>query len=90
MLRGIFRPKGDEVTGGWRNLLNEELHDVYSSSNIIRIIMSKKMSWAGHVARMGEKRNAYRSLVGKVERKRPLGRLIRGWVDNIKMDFLAI
>jgi hypothetical protein len=71
------------VTGDWRKLHNEELHNLYSSPNIIRMIKSRKMRWAGHVARMGETTNAYRILVGKPEGKRPLGR--RRWVDNIKM-----
>jgi hypothetical protein len=62
------------VTGEWRKLYNEELHDLYSSPSIIRITKSRRMRWAGHVARMGEKRNAYRLLVGKPEGKRPLGR----------------
>jgi hypothetical protein len=74
------------VTGGWRKLHNEELHDLYSSPSIIRIIKSRRMRWAGHVARMGEKRNAYRLLVGK----RPLGRPRRRWVGTIKMDLLEI
>jgi hypothetical protein len=65
VLRRIFGPKRDEVTGGWRKLQNEELHDLYSSSTIIRIIKSSRMRWAGHVMRMGEKRNAYSLLVGK-------------------------
>jgi hypothetical protein len=86
VLRGIFGPKRDEVTGEWRKLHNEELHDLYSSPNIIRIIKSRRMRWAGHVARMGEKRNAYRLLVGKPEGKRLLGRPRRRWVDNIRMD----
>jgi hypothetical protein len=72
--RRIFGPKRDEVTGGWRKLHNEELHNLYSSSSIIRIIKSGRMTWAGHVARMRAKRNAYRILVGKPEGKRPLGR----------------
>jgi hypothetical protein len=67
VLRRIFGPKRDEVTGGWRKLHNEELHDLYSSPSIIRIIRSRRMRWAAHVARMGEKRNAYRLLVGKPE-----------------------
>jgi hypothetical protein len=75
-----------EVTGEWRKLHNEELPDLYSSPSIIRIIKSRSMRWAGHVARMGEKRNACRLLVGKPERKRPLGRPRRRWVDNIRMD----
>jgi hypothetical protein len=74
VLRRIFGPKRVEVTGGWRKLHNEELRDMYSSPSIIRIIKSRRMRSAGHVARMGEKRNAYRLLVGKPEGKRPLGR----------------
>jgi hypothetical protein len=74
------------VTGGWRKLHNEALRDLYSSPSIIRIIKSRRKRWAGHVARMGEKRNAYRSLLEKPEGKRPLGRPRRRWVDNIKMD----
>jgi hypothetical protein len=86
VLRRIFGPKRDEVTGEWRKLHNKELHDLYSSPSIIRIIKSRWMRWAGHVARMREKRNAYRLLVGKPEGKRPLGRSSRRWVDNIRMD----
>jgi hypothetical protein len=86
VLRRIFGPKRDEVTGEWRKLHNEELRDLYSSPSIIRIIKSRRMRWAGHVARMGEKRKAYRLLVGKPEGKRPLGRPRRRWVDNIRMD----
>jgi hypothetical protein len=74
VLRRIFGPKRDEVTGGWRKLHNEELRDLYTSPSIIRIIKSRRMRWAGHVERMGEKRNAYRVLVGNTEGKRPLGR----------------
>jgi hypothetical protein len=74
------------VTGEWRKLHNEELRDLYSSPSIIRIIKSRRMRRAGHVARMGEKRNAYRLLVGKPEGQRPLGRLRRRRVDNIRMD----
>jgi hypothetical protein len=74
VLRRIFGPKRDGVTGGWRKLHNEELHNLYSSPSIIRITKSRMMRWAGHVARMGEKRNLYRLLVGKPEEKRPLGR----------------
>jgi hypothetical protein len=74
VLRRIFGPKGDEMTGEWRKLHNEELRDLYSSPSIIKIIKSRRMRWAGHVAGMGEKRNAYRLLVGKPEGKRPLGR----------------
>jgi hypothetical protein len=90
VLRRIFGPKRDEVTGGWRKLHNEELRDMYSLPSIIRLIKSRRMRWAGHVARMGEKRNAYRLLVGKPEGKRSLGRPRRRWVDNIKMDLLEI
>jgi hypothetical protein len=86
VLRKIFAPKRDEVTGEWRKLHNEELRDVYSSPSIIRISKSRRMRWAGHVARSGEKRNAYRLLVGKPEGNGPLGRPRRRWVDNIRMD----
>jgi hypothetical protein len=71
--RRIFGPKRDEVTGEWRKLHNEELDDLYSSLSIIRIMKARRMRGAGHVARMGEKRNAYRLLAGEQERKRPLG-----------------
>jgi hypothetical protein len=87
VLRRIFGPKRDRVMGGWRKLHNEELHNLYSSPSIIRIIKSKRMRWARHVARMGEKRNVYRLLVGKPEGKRPLGRPRHRWIDNIKMAF---
>jgi hypothetical protein len=87
VLRSIFGPKRDEVTGEWRKFHTEELCDLYSSSSIIRIIKSRRMMrWAGHVVRMDEKRNAYRLLVGKPEGKRPLGRPRRRWVNNIRMD----
>jgi hypothetical protein len=86
VLRKIFGPKRDEVTGDWRKLHNKELHDLESSPSIIRIIKSRWMRWAGHVARMGKKRKAYRLLVGKPEGKRPLGRPWRRWVDNIRID----
>jgi hypothetical protein len=89
VLRRIFGPKRDGVTGGWK-LHNEELHSLYSSPSKIRIIKSRRMRWAGLVARMGEKRNVYRLLVGKPEGKRPLGRPIRRWIDNIMMDLLEI
>jgi hypothetical protein len=74
------------VTGDWRKQHNEELHNLYSFPNIIRMIKSRRMRLAEHVARMGEKRNACRILVGKAEGKRPLGRPRRTWVDNIKID----
>jgi hypothetical protein len=80
----------DEVTGGWRKLHNEELHNLYPSPSIIRMTKSRRMRLAGHVARMGEKRNANRILVGMPEGKRPLGRPRRKWVDNIKMDLREI
>jgi hypothetical protein len=86
VLRRIFGLKRDEVTSEWRKLHNEELRDLYSSPSIIRIIKSSRMRWAGHVARMWEKRNAYRVLVGKPEGKRPLERPRRRLVDNIRMD----
>jgi hypothetical protein len=81
VLRRIFGPKRDEVTGEWR-----KLHNKYSSPSIIRIIKLKRMRWAVQVARMREKRNVYRLVVGKPEGKRPLGRPRRRWVDNIRMD----
>jgi hypothetical protein len=90
VLRRIFGPKRDGVMGGWRKLHNEELHNLYSSPSIIRIIKSRKMRWAGHVARKGGKRNMYRLLVGKPEGKGPLERPRRRWRDNIKMDLLEI
>jgi len=86
VLRRIFGPRRDEVTGEWRGLHNEELNDFYSSPNIVRVIKSRRMRWAGHVARMGEERGTYRVLVGKPEGRRPLGRPRRRWVDNIRMD----
>jgi hypothetical protein len=85
MLRRISGPKRDEVTGEWIKLY-EELRDLYSSPSIIRIIKSRRMRWAGHVALKGEKGNACRLLVGKPEGKRPLGRPRRTWVDNIRVD----
>jgi hypothetical protein len=80
----VEMPKTDEVPGDWRKLHNEELHNLYSSPN--RMLKSRTTRWAGHVARMGEKRNAYRIFVGKPEGKRPLGKPRRRWVDNIKID----
>jgi hypothetical protein len=88
VLRRLFGRKRDEVTGDWRKLHNEELHNLYSSPN--RMIKSRRMRWAGHVARMGEKKNAYRILVGKPEGKRQLGRPRRRWVCNIKIDLREI
>jgi hypothetical protein len=89
VLRRIFGPKRDGVAGGWRKLHSEELRDLYSSPSIIRITKSRRMRWAGHVARMGEKRNPFRLLVGKRE-GRSLGRPRRRWVYNIKMDLVEI
>jgi hypothetical protein len=90
VLRRIFGPRGDEVTGEWRRLHNEELHDLYSSPNIIWVIKSRRMRWAGHVARMGAGRGAYRILVGRPEGRRALGRHRRRWEDNIKMDLQEV
>jgi hypothetical protein len=86
----IFQPKSDEVMGGWRKLHNEELHNLYSSPSTIMMIKSRRMIWPGHRARVGEKRHAYRLLVGKLEGNKPLGRPRHRWVDNIKMDFREI
>ena len=83
-------PRRNEVTGEWRRLHNEELNDLYSSPNIVRVIKSRRMRWAGHLARVGEERGAYRVLVGKPEGKRPLGRPRRRWVDNIRMDLQEV
>jgi hypothetical protein len=88
-LRRIFGPKRDEVTGGWRKLHNEELHNLVFSPSIIRMMKSRRMRWVGHVARKGEKRNVRRISVGRPEGKRPLGRPRRQWVSSIKMDRTA-
>jgi hypothetical protein len=90
VLRRLFEPKRDKVTGEWRNLHNEELRDLYSLPNILRVVKSRRMRWAGHVAHMGEVRGVQRVLVGKPEGKRPLGRLRRRWDDNIKMDLQEV
>jgi len=90
VLRRIFGPRRDEETGEWRRLYNEELNDLYSSPNIVRVIKSRRMRWAVHEARMVEERGMYRVLVGKPERKRPLGRPRRRWVDNIRMDLQEV
>jgi hypothetical protein len=89
-LRRIFELGRDEVTGQWRKLHNGELHNLYSSPDIIRQIKLGRMKWAGHVARLGEGRNMYRVLVGKPEGKRLLGRPRRRWEDGIKMDLREI
>jgi hypothetical protein len=81
VLKRIFGLKWDEVTGGWTKLHNEELHNLYSTPSIIRMMKSRRMRWTGHVARMGEKRNSYRILVRKPEGRRPLGIPRRGWSD---------
>jgi hypothetical protein len=90
VLRRIFRPERDEVTGEWRKLHNEELHNLYSSPDIIRQVKSRRMWWAVHVARMGEERKVYKVLVGKPEGKRLLGRPRRRWEDEIRMDLREI
>jgi len=84
VLRRIFRPRRDEVKGERRRLHNEELNDLYSSPNIVRVIKSRRMRWAGHVAHIGEERGVFRVLLGKPEGRRPLGRPRRRWVDNIR------
>ena len=81
VLRRIFGPRRDEVTVEWRRMHNEELNDLYSSPNIVRVIKPRRMRWAGHVARMGEERGVYRVLLGRPRRR---------WVDNIMMDFLEV
>jgi hypothetical protein len=86
VLRKIFGPKRDEVTGEWRKLHNVELHDLFSSLSIIRIIKARRMRWAGHVARKRERR----LLLGKPEGRRPLGRPRRRWLDNIRMDLVEM
>jgi hypothetical protein len=90
VLRRIFGPKRDEMTGGWIKLHNEELHGLYSSPSIVRVIKARRMRWAGHVARMGEVRGAYNILVGRPDVRRPLGRPRRRWEDNIKMDLREV
>jgi hypothetical protein len=92
VLRGIFGPKRDEVTGEWRKLHSEELHNLYSSPDIIRQVKSRRMRWAEHVARMGEEIKVYKVLVGKPEGKRPLGRPRRRptWEDGIRIDLREI
>jgi hypothetical protein len=90
VLRRIFGPKRDEVTGVWRKLHIEELHGLYSSLSIVRVIKARRMKWAGHVARMAEVRGAYNILVGRPEGRRPLGRPRPRWEDNIKMDLREI
>jgi hypothetical protein len=90
VLRSVFGSKRDEVTGEWRKLHNEELNDLYSLPNIVRVVKTRRMRWAGHVARMGEDRGVHRVLVGKPGGKRPWGRPRRRWEDNIKMDLQEV
>jgi hypothetical protein len=90
MLRRIFGLKRDEVRGEWRELNTEKLNDLYSSPNIVRVLKSRRMRCAGHVARMAERRGVYRVLVGKPEGKKPLRRPGRRWEDNIKMDLQEV
>ena len=90
VLRRIFGPKRDEVTGEWRKLYNEELNDLYCSPNIVQLIKSRRMRWAGHVAHMEEGRGVHKVLVGKPEGKRQLGRPRCRWEDNIKLDLQEV
>ena len=92
VLRRIFGPRRDNVTGEWRRLHNEELNDLYCSPNIVRVIKSRGMRWAGHVARTGEERGwgVFRVLVGKPEGKRPQERPRRRWVNNTRMDLQEV
>jgi hypothetical protein len=87
VLKKVFGPKRDEVTGKWRKLHNEELNDLYFLPNIVRVVKSRRMKWAGHVARMGEDRGVHRVLAGKPEGKRPLGRPRRRWEDILRWIF---
>jgi len=87
VLRRKFGPRRGEIKGELRKLHNEDLSDPYSFPNTFLVIKSRRMMWAGHVARMGDRRLAHRILVGKTEGKRPLGRPKHWWEDNIKMDF---
>jgi hypothetical protein len=90
VLRRIFGPKRDEMTGDWRRLHNKELYALYFSPNMIRVIKSRRLRWAGHVARMEERIGAYRALVGKPMGRRPLGRPRSRWEDNIKMGLREV
>jgi hypothetical protein len=90
VLRRVFGPKRDEVTGEWRKLHKEELKDLHSQPNIVRVVKSRRMRWAGHVACMGEGRGVHRDLVGKPEGKRTVGRPRRSWEDKIKMDLQEV
>ena len=90
VLRRIFGPKNGEMTGEWRKLYIEELNDLYSSPNVILVVKGRRWRWAGHVARMGEKRGAYRILVRKREGRRPLVKPRHRWENNIKMDLQEV
>ena len=90
VLRRVFGPMRDEVTGEWRKLRNEQLSYMYSLPNIVRVVKSRRMRWTGHVVSMGEGRGVHRVLVGKPEGKRPLGRPRRRWEHNIKMDIQEV
>jgi len=90
MLRRIFGPRRDEVTGEWRRLHNEEINNLYSPPNIVQVIKLRRMIWVWHVAHMGEERGVCRVLVGKPEGKRPMGRPRCRWVDNIRMDLQEV
>ena len=90
VLRRVFGPRRDELTGEWRKLHNEELRNLYSLPYIVRVVKSRRMGWSGHLAHMGEGRGVHRVLVGKSEGKRPLGRPRRRWEDNIKMDLWEV
>jgi hypothetical protein len=90
VLRRVFGPKRDEVTGEWKKLHNEELNDLYSLPNIVRVVKSRRMRWAEHVERMGANRGVHRVLVGKPEEKSPLGRPRHRWENNIKMDLQKV
>jgi len=90
VLRGIFGPKSDEVTGEWRKLHNEELNSLYSSPHVFQVTKSRKMKWVGHVACTWESRGVYRVLVGKLEGKRPFGRPKRRLENNIRMDLQEV
>jgi hypothetical protein len=90
VLRGLFGPEREEVTGGWRRLHTEELHNLYASRSFIRVVKSRKMRWEGHVARTGEMRITYGILVENLERKRPFVRCRRRWEDNIRLNLREI
>jgi hypothetical protein len=90
VLRRVFGPNRDEVTGEWRKLHNGELNNLYSLPNIVRVVKSRRMRWTGHVARMGDGRGVHRVLVGKPEGKRSLGRPRSRWEDNIKVDLQEV